>query len=346
MLVLVTGANGHLGFNLAKALLAAGHRVRGSVRSLKDTAKSAPLKALGGVELVEAELSRPDQLRGAMEGVDLLFHTAAVYSIVAPGQAAQILDASIKGAEAVLRAAADARVAKVVMTSSVVALPLTVPGADPVDETQWADDLQVPYFRAKTEGEQVAWRTARELRMNLVTVLPGGITGPGFARHTPTINMIEAMMLGAMRLAVPRANYSLVDVRDVVSAHLLAGERDCDGRFVVSNDRTPTFREILEAMHAIDTRVPLPLVTLPDFLLPAMPLFDRINRRMLGSPLVATEEAIATMRGKVFNVSNRRIKDVLGWRQSVTQEQTLRDTMAAIRSRNIDQPNRTLQPTR
>jgi len=53
----------------------------------------------------------------------------------------------------------------------------------------------------------------------------------------------------------------------------------------------------------------------------------------LGTPLIATPEVMATMKGKVFNFSNRRIKEVLGWRQSITLEQTLRDTMAAIRAR-------------
>jgi dihydroflavonol-4-reductase len=334
MQVLVTGANGHLGFNLTRALLAAGHRVRASVRSLADTAKCAPLIALGGVELVEAELSRPEQLRAAMEGVDLLFHTAAVYAIVARGHATDILDASIKGAEAALRAAADARVRKVVMTSSIVTLPLTQPGASPADETQWADDLRIPYFRAKTEGEKVAWRTARELGLNLVTILPGGITGPGFARNTPTIDLIEAMMRGALRIAVPASTYSLVDIRDAVSAHLLAGERDCEGRFIATNDHAPTYGEILQTMHAIDARVPLPLLTLPDFLLATMPLFDRLNRIVLGTPLIATPEVMATMKGRVFNFSNRRIKKVLGWRQSITLEQSLRDTMSAIRARD------------
>lgn len=333
MQVLVTGGNGHLGYNLVAALLAAGYRVRASVRSLADTAKTAPLRALGNVELVAAEMSRPDQIRTALEGVELLFHTAAVYSIVAPGQAQAILDASIEGAQATLRAAADARVRKVVLTSSVVALPMTRPGAPPVDETQWTTDLRMPYIRAKTEGEKIAWQTARELGLNLVTVLPAGITGPGFARNTPTINLIEAMMLGAMRLAVPRMNYSIVDVRDVVSAHLLAAERDCTGRFVVSNDTIPTLREIIEAMHVIDASVPLPLTTMPDFMLGVMPLFDRINRMILDSPRIATAEGVSTLKGRVHNFTTRRIQDELGWRQAISQEQTLRDTMAAIRAR-------------
>jgi dihydroflavonol-4-reductase len=204
----------------------------------------------------------------------------------------------------------------------------------PVDETQWADDLRVPYLRAKTEGERVAWRTARELKLNLVTVLPGAITGPGFARNTPTIDIVESMMLGAMRMGVPNITLPLVDVRDVVTAHLLAGEHDCDGRFIACNDSLPTFRAMLETMHAIDSRVPLPLATLPDFMAGAVPLFEKLNKRLLGTPLTVSPELIATVKGKVFNLSNRRIKDVLGWTQTVSIEQTLGDTMKAIRARS------------
>lgn len=351
MQALVTGANGHLGFNLVAALLNAGHRVRAGVRNAADPTKSARLVSLGDVEVVDAELSRVDQLRAAMDGVDCLFHTAAVYSLVEHGRATEILEASIKGAEATLRAAADARVRKVVLTSSTAALPMTDAGAPPADETQWAHDQRVPYVRAKTEGERAAWRTARELGLNLVTVLPGGITGAGFSRNTPTINLIEAMMLGAFRLGVPRLGLPLVDIRDAVSAHLLASAQDCEGRFIASNDTTPTFREMLAIMHAVDPGVGLPLMTVPDFMLPVLPLIDRFNHMVLGSPLIASYEGLATMKGKAWKVSSRRIQEVLGWRQTVTQEESLRDTMTTIRAlRNVPltepPPQGTLLPSR
>ncbi len=84
MKVLVTGANGHLGFNLVKKLLETEHSVRGSIRSLQDTNSVQRLKSLGDVEIMEASLDQPDQLRSAMEGIDLLFHLAAVYSYAEP----------------------------------------------------------------------------------------------------------------------------------------------------------------------------------------------------------------------------------------------------------------------
>jgi len=334
MQVLVTGANGHLGYNLVQGLLAAGHAVRGSVRSLSDDAKVSRLKALGDLELMQAELHRPDELRAAMEGIDVLFHTAAVYTYADRSREKEIHAASVGGTERALRAAADARVRKIVLTSSIVTVPFTARGAPPVDETSWQEDLRAPYIRAKTEGERTAWRLASHLRLNLVTVLPGAFTGPAFERNTPSVDMVEAMMRGALRMGAPDMNFPLVDVRDVVSAHLLAAEHDCEGRFIVCNDVLPTFHAMLEAMRAIDPRIPRPLMTMPDFMVPLLPWFEKLNQLTLGAPAVGSPEFFATVRGKVWNASNRRIKEVLGWQQTITMEQTLRDTMEVLRARD------------
>jgi len=268
-----------------------------------------------------------------MEGVDLLFHTAAIYAYVAPGRDSEIISASVKGIENAFHAAADAKVKKIVLTSSVVTLPLTLPGAAPSNETHWAEDLKVPYLRAKTEGEKLGWEIAKRLKINLVTVLPGAISGSGFVSNTPTIDMIEAMKLGAMRLGVPNMNFPLVDVRDVTAAHILAAEQDCEGRFVVCNDTFPTFKAILEILHKIDPKIPLPFMVMPNFMMGAMGLFDKFNKLTLGSPLIVKPELMMTLKGKIWNVSNQRIKDVLGWRQRISLEQSLSDTLDVINAR-------------
>ncbi|HEY0877623.1 MAG TPA: NAD-dependent epimerase/dehydratase family protein [Zeimonas sp.] len=333
MRALVTGANGHLGYNLVSSLLAEGHRVRASVRKLDDESRTARLRALGDVELVEAKLERPEQLRAAMEGIECLFHAAATYVYVATGREQEILDDSIRGADAALNAAADAGVRKVVFTSSLVTLPLTLRGAAPSDETLWTGDVSVPYIRAKTEGERVAWRVARERGIDLVSILPGAITGPGFVRNTPSIDVIEAMMRGGLRAGVPDMNFPIVDVRDVARAHLLASRIDCEGRFAVCNDVLPSFRAMLETMHAIDRSIPLPWMSIPDFAVRALPLFDRLNERLLRTPRTITRQMLGTFKGKIWNASNRRAREVLGWRPEISLEQTLRDTIETIRAR-------------
>jgi dihydroflavonol-4-reductase len=335
MRVLVTGANGHTGFNLCKTLLERGHTVRGSVRSLADHGKVEPLRALGPVEVVEVDVCKPAQLRAALEGIDLLFHLAAVYAYVVPRERVEeeVVRPSIEGSANAIRAAADAKVRKIVLTSTIQTLPLTKPGAPPATEDDWTDDLRLPYIRAKTLAEKHAWELARELKVNLVTVLPGAVGGPGFVRGTPSTDVIEGVMLGTMRMGAPDLNLPYVDVRDVVSAHVLAGEKDCAGRFIVCNDHLPSFLELIQAMHAIDPAVPLTKSTIPDFMIGAAPFFDWLSHKLMGAPRVLSPELIATVRGKIWNASNARIKRELGWTQSIPLETSLRDMMQAIHDR-------------
>ena len=173
--------------------------------------------------------------------------------------------------------------------------------------------MRTPYIRAKTLAEQRAWALARELKVDLVTVLPGAICGPGFVRRTPSTNLVESIMGGSFRMGIPNLNFPYVDVRDVVNAHIFVAEKPSTGRYAACNDTQPTFSEINSVMREIDPSVPLPLMRLPDFMLGAAPFFDRLNHRLLGTPLTVSSEFIATIRGKVWNASNARIKRELGW---------------------------------
>jgi dihydroflavonol-4-reductase len=336
--VLVTGANGHLGFALVKQLLTRGHTVRASVRSLADRAKAAPLTALTGVELVEADMYQPDQLRDAVRGIDVLFHAAAVFKLVATAaEGDDMVRSSVEGTQNVLRAAAAAGVPKVVMTSSIYALPLATRDGRAVTEERWAEDLRVPYIRAKTVAERSAWELARELKLHLVTILPGAIAGPGFRRNTPSIDTLECLMRGYFRLCIPDMNFPYVDVRDVAAAHSLAAETTCSGRFIVCDDVAPSFAELVEIMRRIDRSVPRPLMRVPDFMLAAGPLYDWLNHRLLGTPRIASRELTATITGRRYTFSNSRLKRELGWRPSVALETSLKDTMAQIRENRRQQ---------
>lgn len=329
MHVLVTGANGHLGSQLVPALVARGHRVRASVRDPSDAAKAGPLQA-AGAEVVAGDLGQPAQLRAAMEGVDTVFHLAAVYSYLGPAD--EILRAAVEGSQVALRAAADARVRKVVLTSSAVTLPMKAPGEPASTEEDWATDLRVPYIRAKVQAEQQAWTLARELGLNLVTLLPGGIEGPGFRRPTPSIDVIMAIAGNAFRMGCPDTNFPYVDVRDVVDGHIAAAEQDAQGRFILINDELPSFRTLVETLHRIDPSVKRPLMMLPEFMAPTLPFFDWLNHQTLGTPRAGSPELLATLRGKRWSASNRRAREVLGWRQRIDLETSLRDTLAAIRA--------------
>ncbi|HEX4931601.1 MAG TPA: NAD-dependent epimerase/dehydratase family protein, partial [Gemmatimonadaceae bacterium] len=191
MRILVTGGNGHLGYNLIAALLARGHAVHATLRSLDHPGPVARVRALGDVTLHAADIRDPGQMHAALANVDVLFHVAAVYSTTDRTREQEMLETAVTGTEVVLRAAASRGVRRVIMTSSVVTLPLTPRGAPPSTEDDWNPDLRVGYFRAKVESERRAWALADELGLRLTTILPAGIIGPGFVRSTPTTDIVR-----------------------------------------------------------------------------------------------------------------------------------------------------------
>jgi nucleoside-diphosphate-sugar epimerase len=79
--------------------------------------------------------------------------------------------------------------------------------------------------------------------------------------------------------------------------------------------------------------VKLPLARMPDWVLPAAGLFDRLNALMLGTPRTSSPEVIRMLRGKRYNASNRRARQLLGWSPRIGLRESLKDTMDAFRAR-------------
>jgi len=333
MKALVTGANGHIGSNLVRALAERGYSVTATVRSLGETTRNAPLSAMAGVELAELDIRDVDRFRSLCDNIDILFHVAATYAYHTGTRTTDedILADSIAGAEAAIRAAAR-QVRKVVFTSSLVAVPLRLPSEPPATEADWQTEFSVPYFQAKTVAEQRARELAQKYAVNLVTLLPGAVCGPGFTRGTPSTDLVEAAMLGAFRFGAPRMTFPIVDVRDVVRGHVLAAESNAGGRFLLCGDSFPTLRELTRLMHAIDPKVPAAPMTMPDFTGPLLPYLDRLNSKLLDAPLTLTPEFVEAMLGRQFNASNARARAELGWRPEIPISRTLSDTMDTLRA--------------
>jgi dihydroflavonol-4-reductase len=333
MKVLVTGANGHVGNVLARSLAERGYKVRASVRDARDASRTAPLEGAGMDDIVSLDIRDPESFAKAAADVEIIFHVAATYALhLADAQAAaELMRDSLEGTRSAISAAKANRVRKVVMTSSVVTLPLSDSRDTKVDESTWRDDLRLPYFRAKTEAERLAWRLAQETGVPLVTVLPGAVLGPGFYRRTSSTDLIEAMMLGSMRLGAPPGDLPAIDVRDVANAHVLAAEKECSGRFIIAPDNSPDIIEINRLAHGIDARIPKAPMVLPRFMLHSLPFFDWLNHRLLGAPRAVSAELVASALGKHWSLSNERAKAVLDWTPTIPLEETLSETIQRLR---------------
>lgn len=322
--VLVTGANGHVGNMLVRLLVEKGYRVRASVRDSKNKENIKPLEGLN-VEIVSANIMKPETLVSAVEGMDGVFQVAAVYTTISDNPQKDIIDPSIIGGINVLQACKDAGVKKVVFTSSVAAIGSDSQASSPLTEENWNDKAASPYMFAKTEAERRAWDFAKKNNLNLVTICPSGVLGPGFYRHTPTTQPFELALRGQLP-AVPRFGLGYVDVRDVAMAHLLAYENDkANGRYLAT-DQAFWLMDVLKLASEVDNRVKLPFFEIPVAVAPIIPFFDWLTNKLTGAPRQISEEMIEDFNGKIQYASSNRIKKELGWKP-MDIKQSIKDTI-------------------
>lgn len=323
--VLVTGANGHLGFNLVRLLKQRGYAVHASVRDTRSSRKTMHLKQLD-VAIVELDIMQPHTLPRAMADMDCVFHVAAVYDITSKNPAKEVQEPSIVGTANVLEAARQAGVRKVIMTSSTTAVGNHAPGGRPLDESCWNDAAIEPYAQGKTEAERRAWRFAKAHKLDLVTILPSAMLGPGFYRHTPTTQSFEQLLRGAIPFALP-LSFSFIDVRDSALAHVLAYENaQASGRYIVSTHYC-SLMDLFEAVKRAAPEVKIPSRTMPQKMLRVVPLLDWLGNKVAKLPRFATTDFIREYAGKQALFSSAKARAELGWTPQYDFATSVADTV-------------------
>ncbi|RMD81589.1 MAG: NAD-dependent epimerase/dehydratase family protein [Candidatus Dadabacteria bacterium] len=329
--VLVTGSTGHLGYNLVRELVRAGYRVRAGVRDPGDRERTAPLRELD-VEIVPAPIEDEDRLYAAARGADGFFHLAALTKMWARDPESEVIRPNVRGVENALRAAKRAGVRRVVMTSSVMAMGSLAPPDRPLTEADWNDDREATHYGlAKTRAERRAWELASELGVDLVTINPSSMIGPGYFRHTPMTWLVELMVRGYVRCVLP-ATPAWVDVRDAATAHRLAYEiPEASGRYLVSAV-SMSFGDMVNRMHELDGRIPRVRWPVPLAVLRVFAGLDLLLHLLTGAERRLTGAILDQFFGGEMHCSSEKARRELGW-QARPFDQTLADTIEWVRSR-------------
>ncbi|MEJ2288425.1 MAG: NAD-dependent epimerase/dehydratase family protein [Deinococcales bacterium] len=297
MKVLVTGATGFIGGNVARALLGHGYRVRALVRPASD---GAALQELG-VELTSGDLCDEPSLATAVAGCQAVVHVGAIYTLWAP-RPDVVYRTNVRGTRNLLEAAARAGAERIVFTSS--ESTLLVPDGGLGSERAPADFHALPgaYKRSKFLSEQLAMDMAAE-GVPLVVVHPTTPVGVGDVKPTPTGAIIVDFLNGRMPAYVD-TGLNLIDVEDVAEGHVLALERGRDGeRYVLGNENV-TLKDVLVRLARI-TGLPAPRWRLPHWVaLGAAHVNEALARSFgLGPPRVPLDGVRASRHYRHFDCS-------------------------------------------
>jgi nucleoside-diphosphate-sugar epimerase len=333
--VLVTGGSGFIASHTILQLLAAGYKVRTTVRNLSREGDVRAMLRNGGAEPGEqlsftaAELMSDAGWPAAVAGCQYVLHIASPFPSQVPKDENELIVPAREGALRVLRASRDAGVERVVLTSSFAAIGYgQSERSAPFTEKDWTNPSGadvMPYTKSKTLAERAAWdfidREGAGLELAVVNPVAvfGPVLGPDYAT---SILLVEKMLDGTLP-GVPRICLGVVDVRDVADLHLRAmtNEAARGQRFLaVAGD----FMWLIEIARMLKQRMGerakrVPTRQLPDWLV-------RLAR--FKDPAV---KQIIPELGKWKNATSEKAQKVLGWQPRSREESVVATAESLVR---------------
>lgn len=284
--MLVTGGAGFVGRAVLDRLVAA----RRPVRALARSDASAAALAAAGAEVVRGDILDPAALERAMRGSEVVYHVAGLNGFCLPDPR-ELVRMNVDGTRNVVRAAAAAGVRRIVYTSSAATIG-EEKGATAREDSPHAGRFLSHYERSKHRAEAVAFATADDLGVELVSVNPASVQGPGRVRGTAKI-LIDALN-GRLRLIVD-STLSLVDVDDCAEGHVLAEENGDPGRRYLLSGATLTVSEAIDLLGRICG-------------------IDERGRRLpppVAVAMAAAVEGVARLRGRRPPVCREMVRTIL-----------------------------------
>ena len=314
----MTGAGGFIGLATAAALAAEGATVVG----IDVSPATAPAIADAGAEPAIADVTDAGAVRGALEGTDLVVHTAAY--VHEWGAMDEFVRVNVAGTATMLGAARDAGAERFVQISSVVVYGYDDPSEQ--GEHRFRRTYGVPYIDTKSASDRLA------ARRGAVVIRPGDVYGPGSIPWI--IRPLELARRG--RLAVPSPGDGVMlplYVDDLVEAILVAAERGEPGAAYAAWDGEPVaFRDYFGRIAEIAGGPPPR--TLPRPLLEAAGAAAELGARVLGRTPAFTSRA-PTFVDRRGTVSTERIRSELGWEPRVPLSEGLRRSAEWARAQGL-----------
>jgi dihydroflavonol-4-reductase len=290
----VTGGTGFVGGAIVDALVAEGRDVVALARS-DEGARALEER---GARPARGDILDGGDVERAARGCEVVYHVAGVNAFCVRDPT-PMFRANVDGARRVVEAAARAGARRVVYTSSAAAIG-EAKGTVGREDTPHRGWFLSAYERSKFEGERAAFDTARAAGIELVSVNPASVQGPG--RTHGTAKLLLDYLNGKLSLVVD-SRFSLVDVADCTRGHLLAEERGRPGERYLLSGATLTVREAVELLGQVAGLDARPRALPPPLALAgatAVELVSRVRRR---KPPVCREMVRTLLHGHAYDGS-------------------------------------------
>jgi dihydroflavonol-4-reductase len=331
--VLVTGGTGFIAQSCILALLGAGYRVRTTMRSLAREGEARAMLKVGGAEpgerlsFVQADLGADEGWKEAAAGCTYVMHGASPTPSGPQTALEDWVRPAVDGQLRVLRAARDAGVKRVVLTSAFGAIGMGhAPQTRPWNETDWTDlDGHVePYQKSKTLSERAAWDfIAREGgALELAAVNPVAVLGPVLGADTSHSIRLISGMLGGMP-GCPRINSGFVDVRDVADLHMrcMLDPAAKGERFLAISGHSIWMIEIANILRA---RLGAAASKVPSAEVPS----EVVRAMAASNPAM---KLVAPLLDVMMDATSEKAQRLLGWKPRPVEESVVATAESLIR---------------
>ncbi len=305
-MILVTGATGHIGNVLVRRLIEKGERVRAMIMPEDDI---KPLKGLK-VEMVEGDVRNLKDLLSACVGVDVVYHLAAIVSIV-PGHKKAIYDVNVGGVENILKAVKETKVRRLVYTSSVHAFSELKVGLD-INE-------RVPFDPSKTAGAYGKSKATAVLKVinavhkgdvDAVILCPTGVIGPYDYKLSEMGKMISDYVEGKLKIGIKGA-FDFVDVRDVVEGEIAAAKKGEMGGVYILGGEQIRIKKIMKILKEL-TGKNGPVFSLNKYVSEFVSFFSVIYSLISKKKAIFTPYSVHTLT-RYYTFSHEKASKELGY---------------------------------
>lgn len=315
MKIAVTGANGHVGANLCRKLIAEGHQVKAFVHHQKNSIQDLD------VEIIVGSLKDKKSLRKLVKDCDVVFHLAAIISI--DGQREKLLETNVQGTANLLEVILENGVKRLVHFSSIHVLS-HYPMNETMDENRpLVETSPMMYEVTKSRGEKLVHEAIKK-GLDAVIINPTAIVGPNDFKPSLVGQVLIKLYKGTLPALVP-GGYNWVDVRDVAEGAISAMKNGRKGERYILSGHYKSVTEMARHLEKV-TGKKMTHFSVPTFLAMAGVPFIKAYSVITHTEPLYTFLSLRTLKEVNQNISHEKATRELGYHPRPF-DQTLKDTI-------------------